>query len=478
MLENSPLVSIIVRTKDRPKLLRKALQSISGQTYRPIEVVLINDGGCDLDIEEINGILGDVTLNYIKLQENTGRAHAGNVGIENAKGEYIGFLDDDDEYYSEHVATLLLFLKESDCKIAYTAVELIEKTFNSSEGHFHENRKHVFARSFSYRELLLGNYIPLMSLLIASDFIKAHLFDESFELYEDWDMLIRAGRKTHFSFINKVTAKYNQWSDIQINYNIPPEKLKHATLAIYTKHWSAIPSEALFDIRQDIVTKNELIAKHHERIEHLEERAKQMSMHMNDLKISVREKAQYIEDLGAEIKEKAQYIEDLETEIREKDSRIGSLESTLGERQAYINYIQSGTGWKLLTKYFKVRDTVLPIGTTRRVVAKFIVNFPAFVTTNNIKRSFRYLKDFGLKALLTKVKEKTSPEISVLQPSSGENAFSSESSDAKFRKHTKPVRSGLPFAPPDIKADREKLREHLTNTQQELFNSKGFSENS
>lgn len=69
MKEENPLVSIIVRTKDRPKLLTRALQSIAEQTYRPIEVVLVNDGGCDLDVEEIKSILGDVSLNYIKTRK-------------------------------------------------------------------------------------------------------------------------------------------------------------------------------------------------------------------------------------------------------------------------------------------------------------------------------------------------------------------------------------------------------------------------
>jgi glycosyltransferase involved in cell wall biosynthesis len=63
-MNNNPLVSIIIRTKDRPKLFKRALQSIAEQTCRPIEVVLVNDGGCDLDIEELKTILGDVSLNY------------------------------------------------------------------------------------------------------------------------------------------------------------------------------------------------------------------------------------------------------------------------------------------------------------------------------------------------------------------------------------------------------------------------------
>ena len=49
MREENPLVSIIVRTKDRPKLLTRALQSIASQDYSPIEVVLVNDGGSDLN---------------------------------------------------------------------------------------------------------------------------------------------------------------------------------------------------------------------------------------------------------------------------------------------------------------------------------------------------------------------------------------------------------------------------------------------
>ncbi|MBI5675730.1 MAG: glycosyltransferase [Nitrospirae bacterium] len=62
MEEKKPLVSIIVRTKDRPKLLKNAIKSIAEQTYRQIEVVLVNDGGCDLNVEELKNMLGDIPL--------------------------------------------------------------------------------------------------------------------------------------------------------------------------------------------------------------------------------------------------------------------------------------------------------------------------------------------------------------------------------------------------------------------------------
>ena len=122
-----PLVSIITRTKDRPQLLTNAIQSIAEQTYRPIEVVLVNDGGSDLDIEEIKSVLGDVSLNSIRLEKNTGRAHAGNVGLEHAQGEYIGFLDDDDILTPDHVAKLIEALKNTEgILVAYSGVRVVD----------------------------------------------------------------------------------------------------------------------------------------------------------------------------------------------------------------------------------------------------------------------------------------------------------------------------------------------------------------
>ena len=247
----NPLVSIIVRTKDRPKLLKRALQSISVQTYRPIEVVLVNDGGCDLDIEEIKSILGDISLNYIRLEKNTGRAHAGNVGIENAKGEYIGFLDDDDEFYPEHLETLVGFMIQNSKDVAYTACEFVEKKFNDDFSRFHATPKWVFGKEFVYRDLLIANYIPLISLLFKTDLLKVYRFDESFELYEDWDLLIRIGDNLKFYFIDKITSIYNQWSSSQIAFKSPSDYIKQATLKIYNKHREKIPIDVLFDLREE-----------------------------------------------------------------------------------------------------------------------------------------------------------------------------------------------------------------------------------
>ena len=310
MGNKNPLVSIIVRTKDRPKLLRNALRSIAQQSYRPIEVILVNDGGADLDGEAFKDIPANVLLNYIRLEQNTGRAHAGNVGIDNAKGEYIGFLDDDDEFFPDHTETLVTSLHGSEYAIAYTAVEFIEKSSHDNGSSSHPDKKTLFARDFSYEDLIVSNYIPLMSLLFRADLLKDLRFDESFDLYEDWDMLIRAGEKTLFHFIDKITAIYYQWSNSQIAFKSPQEIIRKETLKLYEKHREKMPLERIFDLRQENARKDKVIV------------------------------------------EKNEHIATIET-------RIHDLEKTLREKDEYIQTIQSGRGWRLLSKYYKIRDRIL-----------------------------------------------------------------------------------------------------------------------
>jgi glycosyltransferase involved in cell wall biosynthesis len=306
-MADNPLVSIIVRTKDRPKLLRKALRSIAVQTYRPVEVVLVNDGGCDLDDDEIRGILGDVSLNYLRLGKNTGRAHAGNVGIENARGGYTGFLDDDDEFYPDHVGTLVSFLNQSGSMVAYTAVEFVEEICEGDPAQALRLPRGTFAKQFSYDDLLIGNYIPLISLLFRGDSLKSFMFDESFELYEDWDMLIRAGEAAPFYFINKITATYNQRDNSQIAFKSPPEVIRQATLKLYEKHRTKLPLELIFSMREENDRKNAVIAGQEKCLGTLE-------------------------------------------------ARIHNLETVLKEKDAYMQNLHSARGWRLLTRYYQIKD--------------------------------------------------------------------------------------------------------------------------
>lgn len=317
----NPLVSIIVRTKDRPKLLKRALRSIAEQTHRPIEVVLVNDGGCALDVEEIQGVLSDVRLNYIRLKENTGRAHAGNVGIENAKGEYLGFLDDDDSFYVDHLSTILGVLNNRDWKVAYSDAHIAYLDLCSQDGELKVKDRELFSsKDFSYAELLIDNYIPLICIVFSKEiFENIKGFDETLDLYEDWDMLVRIAEHYPFHHIGKVTAEYLQWSsELQIAQRPEfAEVAREAHMRIILKHMNKFKPYIILELVQS--------------------------------RRVLREREGMIENLRSE---------------------RANLELKLSEQEKALNEIFSSHGWRFLLVYYGLRDRLLPVNSRIRKITK------------------------------------------------------------------------------------------------------------
>ncbi len=334
-MTNSPLVSIIVRTKDRPKLLVNALQSIAAQNYRPVEVVLVNDGGCDVDVRNLQGILGEVPLIYHRLTMNTGRTHAGNTGIENARGEYVGFLDDDDQFYEDHVETLISFLKQSEYRIAYTDARLIHKLYDIRQEAFVEIDKGVFhSFDFSFDKLLVENFIPFMCIIFPRELLQSvGGFDESLDLYEDWDLLIRTSYNNPFYHINKVTAKYNIWSEhLQIT-----ERAKYsgetgiAYSRIFHKHLNKFTHETIQSaLRERERVRDALLSK-------LREREKEKEAALSELREREREKEAALSDLREREREKEAALSELREREREKSVIVSEARERDEKKEAIIS---------------------------------------------------------------------------------------------------------------------------------------------
>src|SRR4051812_38104251 len=96
----NPLVSVIVPTFNRPAMLKDALASIFAQTYAPIEIIVVNDGGIDAELA-IAASNCKSRVVYLKHTSNKGLPAARNTGIKAASGEFIAYLDDDDVYYPD-----------------------------------------------------------------------------------------------------------------------------------------------------------------------------------------------------------------------------------------------------------------------------------------------------------------------------------------------------------------------------------------
>ena len=188
----SNLVSVIIPTYNRAKLLSRAINSVLNQTYKNVEIIVVDDGSTD-NTEEVLKSFNDEKIKYIRHEKNKGASAARNTGIKVARGEYIAFLDDDDEWLKDKLKKQVETIKNlpSDvwggiyCGFFYVTdkkVMMVEAT-----------KKGDLKKAILNKEVDIG---ASSTLLFSIDAIKEiGLFDESFERHQDWEYLIRFFRK-------------------------------------------------------------------------------------------------------------------------------------------------------------------------------------------------------------------------------------------------------------------------------------------
>src|SRR5687767_12211495 len=99
------MISIITPTYNRAVLVQTTIKSIQAQTFTDWELIIVDDGSTDDTEQAIQHFLSDSRISYVK-KPNSGQAASLNVGVSHAKGEFITFLDSDDEAYPEWLATV------------------------------------------------------------------------------------------------------------------------------------------------------------------------------------------------------------------------------------------------------------------------------------------------------------------------------------------------------------------------------------
>jgi glycosyltransferase involved in cell wall biosynthesis len=204
---DTPLVSVILPTRDRPDRLRIALASVLAQSYPAVEVIVVNDGGEDVS-DVIAALDTRSQVVAIRLPESRERSAARNCGLRLARGKYVAYLDDDDWYDAEHVATLVEALERDGAAVAYTCARRVTEELR--DGRWMPAKVDVpFRRFFDPTELLKGNYIPILTLAHRRDCLDAiGLFDEGLSALEDWELAIRLSRRWHFVAIPKLTCNF------------------------------------------------------------------------------------------------------------------------------------------------------------------------------------------------------------------------------------------------------------------------------
>ena len=127
------IVSVVVATYKRDNDLARALESLASQTYKDMEIVLVNDNRTDdwkckvnVIVDNFKSMHPDAQINYIVNEVNQGSAKTRNIGIAAARGKYVTFLDDDDVYLPEKVAKQVAFMETGGYDYSITDLDLFD----------------------------------------------------------------------------------------------------------------------------------------------------------------------------------------------------------------------------------------------------------------------------------------------------------------------------------------------------------------
>ena len=326
-----PLVSLIIRTKNRLVLLAEALHSVVQQTYPKIEVIVVNDGG--EDVSEIVESFNDTKLSIILVQFLTslGRSKAANVGLDRANGEYIAFLDDDDWLDPEHISLLMNALSSNpDKEIAYSCVVCVDEKKQLIGNNF--------CQPFNRMLLLTGNYIPIHAVLFSSAIVDSGCrMDESLDLYEDWDFWLQATiAHGDFLFVPNFSAYYRIGG--QSGQGVRPNK-KHASqisVNLFKKWCKAWSQEDLLKIMERVRGYDIAVSERDGQIVGLSEKLVERDGQIVGLSEKLVEREGQIAGLSEKLVEREGQIAGLSEKLVERDRQVAVLTEIQVERDGQI----------------------------------------------------------------------------------------------------------------------------------------------
>lgn len=200
----APFVSVVIPSYNRADLIAETLESVLQQTYRDLEIIVIDDGSTDGTRRVVEPFVRD-NVRYV-WQENAERAASRNHGLRLASGEFIAFLDSDDLWLPFKVARHVEILR------ANSRIGLVYSDFMQIEGDGTEVRsRRAGGRSGRVTGALLRrNFIPFSTHLARTALVReigGFCEDRQLSGAEDWEMCVRLSLRTEFAYDPVVTTK-------------------------------------------------------------------------------------------------------------------------------------------------------------------------------------------------------------------------------------------------------------------------------
>lgn len=217
---NTPLISVIIPVYNGEKTIRETIESVLNQTYKNIELIVINDGSLDLTLN-VTSSIKDPRLKVFSYK-NAGVCMSRNRGIERTCGQFISFLDADDIWTPDKLEMQLKALQANpQASVAYSWVDYIDE-----RGDFVRHGNHITINGDAYEKMLIQNILENGSnpLIRRQGLINVGIFNQSLTLAEDWDMWLRLAALYDFVTVPYVQILYRTSSSSESTNVLKMEK--------------------------------------------------------------------------------------------------------------------------------------------------------------------------------------------------------------------------------------------------------------
>lgn len=212
-MKNGPLISVVIPTYNRGKATIAAIESVVAQTYRPLQLIVVDDGSTDGSAEQVERFLRCICVPGVEVrwvrQANQGPSEARNTGMARASGEYLAFLDSDDVWLAEKLERQWKVLERyPECGACFTDARYVtDKGVDSSTFRmFDRNYRDAAGIERDAQRLLAKSFCGffLSTLLVSADVARrAGGFDASVSFAEDRDFYFRLSLMTSLAYVNE-----------------------------------------------------------------------------------------------------------------------------------------------------------------------------------------------------------------------------------------------------------------------------------
>ena len=200
-----PLISIVIPTYNRAKVISEALKSVQQQTYKNWEAIVVDDGSKDNTWQVVDDLArDDRRIRFIRQEKNRGAQVARNAGIRAARGEWVAFLDSDDLLLPNSLEIRLEAVLKANISVVHSECNWIEK-----DGVIRAYGIPPIA-GWVHQRLLAGPAPVFHTLLVAKDALeRIGYLDEKIVAFQEWETVIRLAKHYRFGFVASPTCIYD-----------------------------------------------------------------------------------------------------------------------------------------------------------------------------------------------------------------------------------------------------------------------------